>query len=191
MSPRPSGCDFSFSADESPFFPRIPPLPLLGGAERERRQTPGAGKNFPWKRARAIPAKNPKLLAAQCFPTTPTPTPTPARKCISRIIEQSNESKDGFLLSRFKWNIFSRVEKGIRIEKKGRREEKKGKKKKELDSVGGRKKWDGKGSRSRSHPNSAHVRAAACRNQGWRRWKGVDGTARRGMVPQGCVPESG
>lgn len=37
---------------------------------------------------------------------------------------------------------------GIRVEKKGRREEKKGKKKKELDSVGGRKKWDGKGSRS-------------------------------------------
>lgn len=37
---------------------------------------------------------------------------------------------------------------GRRVEKKGRREEKKGKKKKELDSVGGRKKWDGKVSRS-------------------------------------------
>lgn len=26
MSPRPSGCDFSFSTDESPFFPHLPPF---------------------------------------------------------------------------------------------------------------------------------------------------------------------
>lgn len=193
MSPRPSGCDFSFSADESPFFPRIPPLPLLGGAERERRQTPGAGKNFPWKRARAIPAKNPKLLAAQCFPTTPTPTPTPARKCISRIIEQSNETSPRVaFFSRDSNGIYFRAWKeGIRVEKKGRREEKKGKKKKKNWIRWGGGKNEMAKDLVRSHPNSAHVRAAACRNQGWRRWKGVDGTARRGMVPQGCVPESG
>lgn len=80
---------------------------------------------------------------------------------------------------------------GIRVEKKGRREEKKGKKKKKnWIRWGGGKNGMAK-DLVRSHPNSAHVRAAACRNQGWRRWKGVDGTARRGMVPQGCVPESG
>lgn len=149
MSPRPSGCDFSFSADESPFFPRIPPLPLLGGAERERRQTPGAGKNFPWKRARAIPAKNPKLLAAQCFPTTPPlPSPLPLENAFPELLNNRTSPRMASF-SRDSNGIYFRAWKeGRRVEKKGRREEKKGKKKKELDSVGGRKKWDGKVSRS-------------------------------------------
>ena len=150
MSPRPSGCDFSFSADESPFFPRIPPLPLLGGAERERRQTPGAGKNFPWKRARAIPAKNPKLLAAQCFPTTPPlPSPLPLENAFPELLNNRTKRVQGWLpsLAIQMEYIFARGKRNKNRKERKKRGEKR-KKKKELDSVGGRKKWDGKGSRS-------------------------------------------
>lgn len=151
MSPRPSGCDFSFSADESPFFPRIPPLPLLGGAERERRQTPGAGKNFPWKRARAIPAKNPKLLAAQCFPTTPPlPSPLPLENAFPELLNNRTKRVQGWLSSlaiQMEY-IFARGKRNKNRKERKKRGEKRKKKKKELDSVGGRKKWDGKGSRS-------------------------------------------
>lgn len=76
-------------------------------------------------------------------------------------------------------------------EKKKKKGEERKKKKKENGKNWIGEKMDGVCTFVRFHPNSAHVRAAACRNQGWRRWKGVDGSARRGMVPQGCVPESG
>lgn len=143
MSPRPSGCDFSFSADESPFFPRIPPLPLLGGAERERRQTPGAGKNFPWKRARAIPAKNPKLLAAQCFPTTPPlPSPLPLENAFPELLNNRTKRVQGWLpsLAIQMEYIFARGKRNKNRKERKKRGEKRKKKKKELDSVGGRKK---------------------------------------------------
>lgn len=63
MSPQPSGCDFSFSADESPFFPHILPFHCFA---TQRAAESGAGKNFPWKRARDA-AKNPTPLSAVCF----------------------------------------------------------------------------------------------------------------------------
>lgn len=187
----PVGVTFRFPPTNPRFFLAFHPYHYLA-AQREsggRRRAPV--KTFHGNVRARSPLKIRNSSPRNVSQLLPLPPPLPLENAFPELLNNRTSPRMASF-SRDSNGIYFRAWKeGRRVEKKGRREEKKGKKKKELDSVGGRKKWDGKGSRSRSHPNSAHVRAAACRNQGWRRWKGVDGTARRGMVPQGCVPESG
>lgn len=187
----PVGVTFRFPPTNPRFFLAFHPYHYLA-AQREsggRRRAPV--KTFHGNVRARSPLKIRNSSPRNVSQLLPLPPPLPLENAFPELLNNRTSPRMASF-SRDSNGIYFRAWKeGRRVEKKGRREEKKGKKKK--------KNWirwgGGKNGMAkylvRSHPNSAHVRAAACRNQGWRRWKGVDGTARRGMVPQGCVPESG
>lgn len=187
----PVGVTFRFPPTNPRFFLAFHPYHYLA-AQREsggRRRAPV--KTFHGNVRARSPLKIRNSSPRNVSQLLPLPPPLPLENAFPELLNNRTSPRMASF-SRDSNGIYFRAWKeGIRVEKKGRREEKKGKKKKKNWIRWGGGKNEMAKDLVRSHPNSAHVRAAACRNQGWRRWKGVDGTARRGMVPQGCVPESG
>lgn len=187
----PVGVTFRFPPTNPRFFLAFHPYHYLA-AQREsggRRRAPV--KTFHGNVRARSPLKIRNSSPRNVSQLLPLPPPLPLENAFPELLNNRTSPRMASF-SRDSNGIYFRAWKeGRRVEKKGRREEKKGKKKKKNWIRWGGGKNEMAKDLVRSHPNSAHVRAAACRNQGWRRWKGVDGTARRGMVPQGCVPESG
>lgn len=138
----PVGVTFRFPPTNPRFFLAFHPYHYLA-AQREsggRRRAPV--KTFHGNVRARSPLKIRNSSPRNVSQLLPLPPPLPLHppKCISRIIEQSNESKGGFLLSRFKWNIFSRVERRKKSRKERKKRGEKRKKKKRIGFGGGEEK---------------------------------------------------
>lgn len=144
----PVGVTFRFPPTNPRFFLAFHPYHYLA-AQREsggRRRAPV--KTFHGNVRARSPLKIRNSSPRNVSQLLPLPPPLPLENAFPELLNNRTSPRMASF-SRDSNGIYFRAWKeGRRVEKKGRREEKKGKKKKELDSVGGRKKWDGKVSRS-------------------------------------------